>query len=165
MKILLFISIFLLFVLAGFGFYYFSPLPKNTKNSIVITPSVSPTVVSETKPLIDLSKIKTYEKISLDITKEGEKPLDKEISFFENDKKELFAKYGVGGAGAVAKFDGQKWVFLQSWNGSPDCLIFDNAGVPSFKSTVEFACQIDGKLRAESNSKDYMEYKKFWNLD
>ena len=154
-----FILISAIFIIALFA-YMFKTIPTLENNSQM----VSETQKTEVNVMdVDLSKIKTYEKIIQDITKIGEKPADKEIVFFENEKKEIFANYGVGGAGAVAKFDGNRWVFLQSWNGSPDCLIFDKAGVPYYKSTVEFACQIDGVLRAELNPMDKAEYDKYWS--
>lgn len=117
-----------------------------------------------TKPAVDLSKVKTFEKLKADLLSTGYKPVDQErTSFFENEKKEIFSYYPVSGAWAVAKFDGQKWIYLHSWNGSPDCLILDKAGVPYQKSTIEFGCQIDGTLRADLNPKDKKAYEEFWS--
>lgn len=154
-----FIVTVVIFMIAMFA-YMIKTIPTLEKNSQIVAETQK---ILETDPAIDLSKIKTYEKITQDITKVGEKPADKEIVYFENEKKEIFAKYNAFGAVAVAKFDGKNWIFLQSWNGSPDCLIFDKADVPYFKSTIEFACQIDGNLRAESNPIDKKNYDKFWS--
>ena len=153
---------FLIVIVAMFAYFIktYPVLLEKEKNAQLVS---EPQKILETDSTIDLSKIKTYEEITQDITKVGQKPADKEIVYFENEKKEIFAKYGVGGAVAVAKFAENKWIFLQAWNGSPDCLIFDKAGVPYFKSTIEFACQIDGNLRAESNSADKKSYDDFWS--
>lgn len=155
MKVFLtFVSI--LFV--GIFLYYFfnisSPKPKETPLEVKV----------QDEPAVDLSKVKTFEKLKLDITSEENRPVAKDRTyFFENEKKEVFSYYSLSSAWAVAKFDGQKWVFLQGWNGNPDCLVFDNAGVPYYKSTIEFACQIDGYLRADSNPKDAKAYEEYWS--
>ncbi len=143
-------------VVSSIGIYILNqPTPPNPANT---------TVIKKIEPAMDPSMVKTFERVLQDIEPENNKPFTKDgMTFFENDKKEIFTYYMVQGARAVAKFNGQKWVYLQSWNGSPDCLILDKAGVPYQKSTIEFGCQIDGTLRADLNPKDKKAYEEFWS--
>lgn len=79
---------FLIVIVAMFAYFIktYPVLLEKEKNAQLVS---EPQKILETDPALDLSKIKTYEKITQDITKVGQKPADKEIVYFENEKKKF----------------------------------------------------------------------------
>jgi len=150
-----------LIVLTAASYFVFQyTQPKKVETTVVsIVPTIEPKVTpSPTTLSIDY---KNFETLKKDIGPEVvnvEKP-----GFFENDSKEQFAKYQSTGTNCVAKYVNNKWVKVgQCFNGSPECKVLDDAGVPYKVSTIELACAVNGNLRAESNPADKKAYSEFW---
>jgi len=144
-KKLIIVLVVLVLGAGAFAVYKFvlkKPAPVVVKKEVVKKEASKPSTPKD----VDYTKYKTIEVLKADISasKKGAAPMSVK-EFFNNDKKELFVHYYVNGANAVAKLDPQslKWIMLQEWNGSPDCSIFDKAGVPTDKSKKDFMCIVN----------------------